>query len=140
MPVLLVVDDEQSVRYSFRRVLEGDGVQVLTAATAAEGLAQVRAQLPDVVVLDLQLPDRSGLDVFHDIQALDPRRPVIFITAHGTTETALEAMKRGAFDYLVKPVDLERLTELLGRAFAAVRLMQVPAVLPAEDSGDRIVG
>jgi len=65
---------------------------------------------------------------------------VIFITAHGTTETALEAMKRGAFDYLVKPVDLERLTQLLGRAFEAARLMHVPAVLPAEDSGDRIVG
>jgi two-component system nitrogen regulation response regulator GlnG len=140
MPVLLVIDDEQSVRYSFRRVLEGDGVQVLTAATAAEGLAQVQAQRPDVVVLDLQLPDRSGLEVFQDIQALDPRRPVIFITAHGTTETALEAMKRGAFDYLVKPVDLERLTQLLGRAFDAARLMHVPAVLPAEDSGDRIVG
>jgi two-component system nitrogen regulation response regulator GlnG len=140
MPVLLVVDDEQSVRYSFRRVLEGDGVQVLTAATAAEGLAQVQAQQPDVVVLDLQLPDRSGLDVFQEIQALDPRRPVIFITAHGTTETALEAMKRGAFDYLVKPVDLERLTQLLGRAFEAARLMHVPAVLPAEDGGDRIVG
>src|SRR4051794_19004474 len=110
MPVLLVIDDEQSVRYSFRRVLQTDGVEVLTAATAAAGLTAVREQRPDAVVLDLQRPDRSGLDVFADIQAIDPRRPVIFITAHGTTETALEAMKHGAFDYLVKPVDLEKLT------------------------------
>src|SRR5205807_200245 len=88
----------------------------------------------------LQLPDRSGLEVFHDLHKLDPKRPVIFITAHGTTETAIEAMKRGAFDYLVKPVDLERLSQVLERAYEAARLAHVPAVLPAEDSGDRIVG
>ncbi len=140
MPTLLVIDDEPSVRYSFRRVFEGGDVQVLTAATAAEGLEQLRAHGPDVVVLDLQLPDRSGLEVFHEIHPLDPKRPVVFITAHGTTETAIEAMKHGAFDYLVKPVGLERLTQVLERAFEAARLMRVPAVLPADDGGDRIVG
>jgi two-component system, NtrC family, nitrogen regulation response regulator GlnG len=140
MPTLLVVDDEQSVRYSFRRVFEGNGVTVLAARTAAEGLDMVRQRTPDVVVLDLQLPDRSGLDVFQEIHELDPRRPVIFITAHGTTDTAIEAMKRGAFDYLVKPVDLDRLSGVLDRAYEAARLMKVPAMLPAEDSGDRIVG
>jgi nitrogen regulation protein NR(I) len=140
MPKLLVIDDEQSVRYSFERVFAGDGVTVLTARTAAEGLEAARAQAPDVVVLDLQLPDRSGLELFHDLHELDPRRPVIFITAHGTTETAIEAMKHGAFDYLVKPVDLERLSQVLERAYEAARLMHVPAVLPAEESGDHIVG
>jgi two-component system nitrogen regulation response regulator GlnG len=140
MPSLLVIDDEQSVRYSFRRVFEGDGVEVLTARTAAEGLQQVADRSPDVVVLDLQLPDRSGLDVFRDLHEADPKRPVIFITAHGTTETAIEAMKGGAFDYLVKPVDLDKLSHILERAFEASRLMRVPAVLPVEESGDRIVG
>ena len=140
MSTLLVIDDEESVRYSFRRVFESDGVQVLTARTAAEGLGQVRERRPDVVVLDLQLPDRSGLEVFQDIKALDPRRPVIFVTAHGTPETAIEAMKGGAFDYLVKPVDLDRLSQLVERAFEAARLMHVPAMLPAEEMGDRIVG
>jgi two-component system, NtrC family, nitrogen regulation response regulator GlnG len=140
MPTLLVIDDEQSVRYSFRRVFEEGEVRVRTAATAAEGLEEVREANPDVIVLDLQLPDRSGLEVFRDIQALDPKRPVIFITAHGTTETAIDAMKHGAFDYLVKPVDLDRLSQILERAFEAARLMHVPAVLPAEDSSDRIVG
>jgi two-component system nitrogen regulation response regulator GlnG len=140
MRTLLVIDDEDSVRYSFRRVFECDDLRVLTARTAAEGLATVRDQNPDVVVLDLQLPDRSGLDLFPDLQALDPKRPILFITAHGTTETAIEAMKRGAFDYLVKPVDLDRLSQLIERAFEAARLMHVPAVLPADDSGDRIVG
>jgi two-component system nitrogen regulation response regulator GlnG len=140
MPTLLVIDDEQSVRYSFRRVFEGGDVQVRTAATAAEGLHQLREHSPEVVVLDLQLPDRSGLEMFREIHALDPKRPVIFITAHGTTETAIEAMKSGAFDYLVKPVDLDRLSQLLERAFEAARLMRVPAVLPAEPAGDPIVG
>jgi two-component system nitrogen regulation response regulator GlnG len=140
MPTLLVIDDEESVRYSFRRAFEGEDIQVVTAATATEGIEQVRTDRPDVVVLDLQLPDRSGLDVFRQIQADDPKRPVIFITAHGTTETAIEAMKGGAFDYLVKPVDLERLSQLIERAFEAARLMRVPAVLPAEESSDRIVG
>jgi two-component system nitrogen regulation response regulator GlnG len=140
MPTLLVIDDEQSVRYTFRRLFEENGVQVLTAATAASGLEQVQEQNPDVVVLDLQLPDRSGLEVFRDLHERDPRRPVIFITAHGTTATAIEAMKGGAFDYLVKPLDLDRLSQVLERAFAAVRLMRVPGVLPAEDSADQIVG
>ncbi len=140
MPTLLVIDDEESVRYSFRRVFAGEGVEVLTAATAADGLAQARAHNPDVIVLDLQLPDRSGLDVFADLRADLPRRPVIFITAHGTTQTAIEAMKGGAFDYLVKPVDLERLSQVLQRAFDAARLMRVPAVLPVEEPGDQIIG
>src|SRR5579871_5878489 len=140
MPTLLVIDDEEGVRFSFRHVFEEDDVRVLTAATAAEGLQAVREQEPDVVVLDLQLPDRSGLAVFQEIQALDPKRPVLFITAHGTAETAIEAMKQGAFDYLVKPVDLDRLSQLIDRAFEAGRLMRVPALLPTEEKADRIVG
>jgi two-component system, NtrC family, nitrogen regulation response regulator GlnG len=140
MQTLLVIDDEQSVRYSFQRVLESDSVNVLTAATAADGLKELRERRPDVVVLDIQLPDRSGLDVFHEIHAADPRRPVVFVTAHGTTETAIEAMKNGAFDYLVKPVDLERLSQVLRRALEAARLMDVAAVLPTERQGDRIIG
>jgi two-component system nitrogen regulation response regulator GlnG len=140
MFTLLVIDDEESVLYSFRRVFDGEKVKVLTARTAAEGLEQVRERRPDVVVLDLQLPDRSGLEVFQEIKAKDAKRPVIFITAHGTTETAIEAMKGGAFDYLVKPVTLDRLSQILDRAFEAARLMNVPAMLPAEEIGDRIVG
>jgi two-component system, NtrC family, nitrogen regulation response regulator GlnG len=140
MPKLLVIDDEQSVRYSFRRVFEADGIEVLTAATGEEGLALARDAAPDVVVLDLQLPDINGLDVFRRLRETDPRRPVVFITAHGTTETAIEAMKDGAFDYVIKPVDLERLSQLLARAFEAARLMKAPAALPTDEPGDRIVG
>src|SRR4051794_20523671 len=138
MPKLLVVDDEPAVCYSFRRVF--DGIEVLTEGTAAAGLERFRADRPDVVVLALQLPDRSGLDLFADIRAADPKRPVVFITAHGTTDTAIEAMKRGAFDYLTKPLDLEHISTLLGRAFDAARLMREPAALPDDPATDRIIG
>jgi two-component system nitrogen regulation response regulator GlnG len=140
MPTLLVVDDEPGVCYSIRRVFSGQDIEVVTAPTAANGLEAARQHQPDVVVLDLQLPDRNGLDLFAELHALDPKRPIIFITAHGTTDTAIEAMKGGAFDYLVKPVDVEHLSNVVGRAFEAARLMRVPAVLPTEVEGDRIVG
>ena len=140
MPTLLVIDDEPGVQYSFQRVFGEDDVEVLTASTAAEGLTAVAEANPDVVILDLQLPDRSGLEVFQELRKADPKRPVIFITAHGTTASAIEAMKHGAFDYLVKPVDLEKLTQVLERAWEAARLMRVPAMLPVEDEADRIVG
>jgi len=71
---LLVVDDEESVRYSFRRIFAKEGMDVLTASTAAEGIDAVRRHRPDVVVLDIQLPDRSGLELFGEIHPLDPKR------------------------------------------------------------------
>jgi nitrogen regulation protein NR(I) len=140
MKTLLVIDDEESVRYSFGSIFSEAGTQTLTAATGKEGLDLLREKNPDVIVVDLQLPDRSGLEVFAEIQALSPKRPVIIITAHGTTQTAIEAMKRGAFDYLIKPLDLERLTQVIERAFDAARLMSVPASLPTDDAKDQIVG
>src|SRR6516225_5664041 len=79
MPTLLVVDDEPGVRYSFGRVFGEEGIEVLTAATVAEGKKQFDAHQPDVVVLDLKLPDGSGLEVFEKIRSINPKHPVIFI-------------------------------------------------------------
>jgi two-component system nitrogen regulation response regulator GlnG len=140
MPRLLVVDDEPVICQSFQWVFGPTGVEVLTAGTVAEGWRRVQEDRPDVIVLDLQLPDGSGMDLFERIRVADPKRPVVFITAHGTTDTAIEAMKRGAFDYLSKPLDLEHLRGLLGRAFEAARLMGEPAALPDDPATDRIVG
>ena len=139
-PKVLIIDDEPGICFSFRRVVEKQQYSVATAGTIAEGLAAYDSFQPDVVVMDLNLPDGSGLEAFRVLRSRNAHCPVLFITAHGTTETALEAMKEGAFDYLVKPVDLDRLSQLLDRAVEAARLMQVPAFLPTKEADDRIVG
>ncbi len=140
MAKLLVVDDESIIRHSFRRVFASPTVEVLTAENLAEARQVFDRDRPDVIVLDLQLPDGTGLDFFEYVRVEDPKRPVIFLTAHGTTETAIEAMKRGAFDYVLKPVDLGRMSQLLEQAFESARLMQVPAELPNDPGGERIIG
>ncbi|MCE9563989.1 MAG: sigma-54 dependent transcriptional regulator [Planctomycetes bacterium] len=140
MSKLLVVDDESIICHSFRKVFTSPEVEVLTAGTVAEGWRRVQDDRPDVIVLDLQLPDGSGLGLFEKIREADPRRPVIFITAHGNSDTAIEAMKRGAFDYLTKPVDLEHMSQLLDRAFEAMRQMHEPATLPDDPDTHRIIG
>ena len=137
---LLVVDDEPIICHSFRRAFTSPEVVVLTAGSVAEGWQRFEQDRPDVIVLDLQLSDGSGLDLFKRIREADVKRPVIFITAHGTTETAIEAMKNGAFDYLTKPLDLEQMRGILSQAFDSARLMLEPAILPDDPHSDRIVG
>jgi two-component system nitrogen regulation response regulator GlnG len=145
MPRLLVVDDELNVLYSLERSLRSDALEVVTAATARQGIDLVQRQPPDAVILDVRLPDMSGLDAFDRIRQIDPRLPVIIITAFAATDTAIEAMKRGAFEYLLKPVDFHQLREIVARAVELSRLRHVPAVfeedeLPADRAVDRIVG
>jgi two-component system, NtrC family, nitrogen regulation response regulator GlnG len=143
MQSLLVVDDEPTILHAFRRAFSRADVNVLTATTGKEGLDVVKERQPNVVVLDINLPDASGMDVFRRIHELDQRTPVIFITGHGTTDTAIEAMKLGAFDYLFKPLELPQLEEVLEHAFEVSRLMRVPAVLepePAAASADLLIG
>src|SRR6188472_4489317 len=144
MPSLLVVDDEPSILHFFRRAFPGPDVTLLTASSAAEGEALVGRDAPDVVVLDINLPDASGLDAFRRIHAIDPRTPIIFITGHGTMATAIEAMRLGAYEYLLKPLELDQLTDLIDRAFEISRLMRVPATIPDEGGtagpSDALVG
>lgn len=136
MPKLLVVDDEPSILHFFRRAFASPDVTLLTASTAAEGEEAVRRDQPDVVVLDINLPDATGLDAFEHIREIDSRIPVIFITGHGTTATAIEAMRRGAYEYLLKPLELDQLTELIVRAFEISLLARVPAVIPEGADAD----
>lgn len=144
MPTLLIVDDEPNVVYSLKKRLKSDSLDVITASTAREGIEMVIERNPDAVLLDVRLPDMSGLDAFEVIREHDSRLPVIVITAHATTETAIEAMKRGAFEYLLKPLDLPELREIVSRAIHLGSLSRVPAVFgeegPADAAADRIVG
>jgi DNA-binding NtrC family response regulator len=144
MPVLLVIDDDAAILHGFRRLFREPKVTLLTAATAEEGLEMVAQRQPDALLLDVYLPDLSGLEAFRRIQQVDARIPVIFITGHGTTETAIEAMKLGAYDYLLKPLEPEQLLDLVARAFEVSRLMRVPALTeeqePKTDTADVLVG
>ena len=144
MPTLLVVDDEPSILHAFRRAFREPAVTLVTAATAAEGFDAVARCHPDVVVLDISLPDQSGLEAFRHIHRLDARIPVIFITGHATTDLAIEAMKLGAFEFLLKPLELVALRDLIERAFQISRLMHVPVVVadaePVSETSDVLVG
>lgn len=145
MTSLLIVDDEPSVLQLFRRTFEKRGVTVLTAASAEQGLAIARDRTPDVAVFDVMLPDRSGLDLLREIQEFDAKLPVIFVTSGGTSATAIDAMKLGAFDYLLKPLSLAQVRELIDRAFEVRRLMNEPVSIgepdpTTPDDGDVLVG
>ncbi len=144
MPKLLLIDDEAGIRHAFQKAFHPPEYDTATARTAADGLKQMAADRPDVVVLDVHLPDADGLRAFDAIQQLDARTPVILITGHGTTELAIEAMKRGAFDYLLKPLRYDELKEVVRRAGDSGRLMHVPAVLSESaevpDTADAMVG
>jgi nitrogen regulation protein NR(I) len=144
MPHLLVIDDEPNVLYSLEKSLRSDALKVLTASTAKEGIELAQNLRPDAVLLDVRLSDMYGLDAFDRLREIDPRLPIIVITAYATTETAIEAMKRGAFEYLLKPVDFHRLREVVDKALELSRLRHVPAVFEQEavedGSVDPIVG
>jgi nitrogen regulation protein NR(I) len=143
MAKLLVVDDEPNVLYSIEKGLQSDELEVVVAATGRQGIELVEQTRPDAVILDVRLSDMSGLDVFDRIRQAAPRLPVIIITAYASTETAIEAMKRGAFEYLLKPVDLHQLREVVRRALELSRFRHVPAVFEDEDASEdaeRIIG
>ncbi len=140
---LLIVDDEPNVLYSFAKALRGVGREIFTAETASDGIRLVQREHPDVVILDVRLPDMSGLAAFDRIREIDPRLPVIVVTAYSTSETAIDAMKRGALEYLLKPVDVAQLRSVVAKAMELSRLRHVPAIFgePGDEVvGDRIVG
>ncbi len=135
MPTLLLIEDTPEDRLLIGEYLKRVDVTVLTAATATEGLALLESGGIDVAILDIKLPGMSGLEAFRLIHERDPRIPVIFITGSGTAETAIEAMRLGAYEYLVKPTHPDLLCDLVRRALAIHRMMSEP-VMVAEAGND----
>ncbi|MDD8026563.1 MAG: sigma-54 dependent transcriptional regulator [Acidobacteriota bacterium] len=119
---ILVVDDEQNIRDIFSLLLSENGFAVESAATGREGLERAAAFAPDVLLLDMNLPDMSGLDVLAGVRERLPSCRIIVVTAFGTIRNAVEATKRGAYAYLEKPVDNEELLLLIERAVEVRRL------------------
>ena len=120
--LLLIDDDAERTAEQVRRAFPGLLHSVETARSAAEGLERVRREPPDVILLDLRLPDGSGLDVFEKIRTIDARIPVIFVTKTKAADAAIEAMKNGAFEYLFKPLELQRLRQVIGDAVRVAQL------------------
>jgi len=140
---ILVVDDEEAICYAFRRCFESRGWRVRIVGTGAAGLAAYRDAPADVVFLDVRLPDADGLDVLRDLRTRDAGCRVVVITAHGSLETVRRAVEGQAFDYLAKPIDLDRAVELVAEALEARRVEARPVrppPVPTMTQGTNLVG
>jgi DNA-binding NtrC family response regulator len=120
---VLIIDDEEEIRESIELLLNSEGVTTATATNGEEGLKKIEDTLFDVVLLDLMLPGKSGMEVQKDIKRIDPTLPVIILTAIGALETAVTAIKEGSFDYIAKPWNNERLLVIINNAIKQRQLM-----------------
>jgi nitrogen regulation protein NR(I) len=141
---ILIVDDEKSIRYSLKRMMEGK-YSILTAQNGEEALDRVKESSPDLIIMDIKMPGRSGIDVLREIKSIDPKSLVIIMTAYGTTETAIEAMKYGAFDYILKPFPIPQMKGLVEKALSLRRMMKQEVIYASTegeetDEGERIIG
>jgi two-component system nitrogen regulation response regulator GlnG len=139
---LLIDDDPALIPRQVRLAFPAPEHTVEVARSGAAGLDRFRALAPDVVLLDMRLPDQSGLEVFRAIRRIDARIPVIFVTLAKTADTAIEAMQQGAFDYLFKPLDLKELQRVLREAIEMSGRMRNSAVIsqiPADPEGDSAI-
>jgi two-component system nitrogen regulation response regulator GlnG len=145
MATLLLIDDDPGlIEAQVGHALGPLGIELHVARSGAEGLARL-AELPaDVILLDVRLPDLLGLEVYQRIRQIDARIPVIFITSTTAADTAIEAMRQGAYDYLFKPLDPQQLRRVVAPALELARLAREPAVvtetLPGDDRADAIIG
>ncbi|MCA9177330.1 MAG: sigma-54-dependent Fis family transcriptional regulator [Planctomycetales bacterium] len=144
MPTAIVIDDDRAVARLVAKALEDADVEVVSAETGEDGLDLLRQTNPDVVLLDIMLPEANGLELAQKIHHLDAKLPVIFITSSEDSSVAIEAMKLGAYDYVIKPLGIEQIQDLVERALATRRLMQSPVILEESSAsspdGDLLVG
>ncbi len=141
MSKLLLIDDEEDVRYSFQRIFDSPEIELATASSGEEGLKVIPKFKPDLVLMDVRMGGMNGLETLRKIRASNPKLLVILMTAYGTTQTAIEAMKLGAYDYLLKPFDALKIKELIGNALKAARDMkQVVSYQPLLESEDYELG
>jgi DNA-binding NtrC family response regulator len=141
---ILVVDDEVDIRESLETLLDLEGYQVELAHNATEGLKKIETGSYDMVLLDLMMPDRSGMEVLQDVRERDTETPIFMITAYGSVEVAVKALKAGANDYFSKPWDNEKLLLEIDRTIANTRLerenLQLKRALKQRYSFPNIVG
>jgi DNA-binding NtrC family response regulator len=141
---ILIIDDDDQLRASFKKLLTAEHYHAVDAASGESGLEKLYSGLaPDLVVIDIRLPGINGIETFEQIHRMDPKLPVIIMTAYGTTETAIEATKMGAFDYVLKPFDVPDMLAVIQQALGTGRLRRSPINvdgMPRDVSQDAIVG
>ena len=109
MTKILVIDDERSIRNSMKDILQYEGHEVVLAENGMEGLVSVKSEKPDIVFCDIKMPKMEGIEVLERIKEFSTDTPVIMISGHGTIDTAIEAIRKGAYDFIEKPLDLNRI-------------------------------
>jgi DNA-binding NtrC family response regulator len=142
MADILVVDDEQSIATAFERFLRDEGHRCRIASSGDDALRLMEDRSPDMVFMDVRMPGRSGLEGLQEIRRRFPDVQVVIMTAYGSSQTSIDAIRGGAFDYLSKPLDLDELRTVIGKALAAQRVRSAAAggVEAGVTQGVRLVG
>jgi nitrogen regulation protein NR(I) len=138
-PKILLVEDDAGIAAALKKDLRAEGYEVAVAVRGDEGNSRAQLESWDIVITDLKMPGLSGLDLVAQLHAAKPKLPIIMITAFGTTETAIEATKLGAYDYLLKPFDMGEMLDLVAKAVGSSRLMSEPLDMGEARSGQSAI-
>ncbi|HKI51993.1 MAG TPA: response regulator, partial [Geothermobacteraceae bacterium] len=143
-PKILIVDDEQLIRWSLEKHLQKQGYEVVTAGSGEDALKLAKEESPDLMLLDIQLPGMNGIEVLEKVKEFEEEVIVIMVTALGVLETAVKAMRLGAFDYINKPFNLDELSIIVKKALETRELRREVAHLRSEQTNkygiDNIIG
>ena len=139
---ILLIEDDASIVGGLKKELQVEGYEVAVAERGDRGLAKAKEQPFDVVITDLKMPGLSGLELVEQLHAASPKLPIILMTAFGTAETAIEATRLGAYDYLLKPFNMAELLDLVAKAVACNRFRSEPVEMGdvGKKSGTAIIG
>lgn len=122
MSKILVIDDDDNICYAFEEFLKEERHEPIVASNAYEGIKIIKEEKPDVVFMDIRMPETSGLDALQEIRLTNSKTKIVLMTAYGTMQTTIEAIQMGAFDYIIKPLDINTVKKVLKKALNAKRL------------------
>ena len=135
---ILVVDDDEKILYAFRELLKRDGRKTIVARDGEEAVEKAATEQPSVVFLDITMPKLDGLAALKEIKLRNPYVPVVLITGYGTMQTAIAAMQAGAFDYLTKPLDLEKIRDVTRKALTSAQSPLLASTIRSSFDADRV--
>ena len=145
MADILVVDDEESIAAAFQQFLSDEGHDYRIAGSADEGVRLIAERQPNIVFMDVRMPGRDGVQTLHEVRTRFPEAYVVMMTAYGTSQTSIDAIRAGAFDYLTKPLDLDQIRAVIAKALAAQRVRDSSGAVrgegaEVEHAGVRLIG